>query len=522
MPFLIVLCVMKTTIVHAEIKTFIGVSEYIMNDFENTDIAKQRTQQNAELDAQKKAATYLKNFSETIGTTITDDEISAITNNTIVFSNVEIESVSNELSNITYKATIEAQIDTNGIEDFLKRDDKDKVKIIDSDKRLKAEIRKNNSIVEIIKAQYNRASSQAEKDVLCNQIKIIDLKFLINRKHQEVYKFLYVGDKDNKAVIPLTEASDLSIKINEEYHKWAIPDYDKAIELDPDDSDVYTYRGVDYNNLGQYNHAIQDLNKALELDPSDPHAHYNRGIVYSNLEQYEQALPDFNQAIKFYPYSHKAQAYLNRGLCYQNLECYEQAVQDFDKAIKLDSNDVVAYNLRGYCYFNLEQYNFAIADFNKVIELNPNNDTYYFYRGLSYFKLAEPPKGTFKNFDKSKGEYALKDFTKAIEINPNDAINYFGRGICYFELEKYGRAVKDFTKAIEVDPNYVNAYFSRGHAYVILNQYKKALSDLNKYIEFVPDSAEAYSWRGYCYFKLRDTEKWHTDSQKANELSNKI
>ena len=484
--FLIVLCVTMETIVHAEVKTFIGFGEYIMNDFENPDIAKQRAQQNAELNAVKRAAAYLKNFSETVGATITNDEISAIATNTITFGNVQIESVANYLSGVTYKVTIEAQINTDGIEDFIRRDIKDKEKIVNIYKIRRKAIRKNDIIVETVKAQYTLANSQADKDILLNQMKTIDLKFLSNRKMQESYKFSYFGD-NHSALRLITDAVKLEIQITKEYTKWSIPDFDKALELDSNATDVYRLRGV----------------------------------VYSNLNQYEQAIQNFNQAIKVYHYSDEAFAYYNRGDVYRHLKQYEQALQDFDKAIELDPNATNSYNLRGLCYFELKQHNLAIGDFNKAIKLNPNDSALYFHRGVNYLELAKTPEGTFKNFDKSKGECALQDFTQSIKLDLKFTEAYNFRAVCYFELEKYNLAVKDFSKTIEINPNYANAYFGRGWSYSILNRYNKAIVDFNKYIELVPDNAEAYRLRGYCYSELGDMEKMSADFEKYDELSGK-
>ena len=518
--FLIVLCVTMETIVHAEVKIFIGVGEYIMNDFEHSDIAKQRAQQNAELDAVKRAAAYIKNFSDTLGIVINDDEISAVATNTITFGDIKIESVANDLSEVNYKATLKAQINTNAIYDFINRNDKEKVEIINSNKRRWQAIRKNDAIAKIVKVQYNHAISQTEKDILRNQMKTINLEFLSNRKSQESNKFFYIGDKDG-GIRQAIEASEFDTQIIEEYHKWSIPDFDKAIELDPDNTNAYRLRGVAYNNLGQNDQALQDLNKAIELNSNDISAHYNRGIAYYNLKQYEQAVQDFNQAIKFYPYSRKVFAYYDRGMAYYKLEQYERAIQDFDKAIELEPNYTKTYNARALCYIELKQHNLAIVDFNKAIEFNPNNAVLYFNRGFAYFELAQPPKGTFKNFDKVRGECALENFTKAIKLNPNYADAYDYRGACYFELGKYRLAVKDFTKTIELDPNYTDAYFGRGWSYCILNRYKKAIADFNKYIEFVPDNAEAYRLRGYCYSALGDMEKMSADFEKYDELSSK-
>ena len=60
----------------------------------------------------------------------------------------------------------------------------------------------------------------------------------------------------------------------------AIEDYNKAINLKPDNPDAYNNRGTIYTKLGQYQLAIEDFNNAIRLNPDDADTYFNRGIVY--------------------------------------------------------------------------------------------------------------------------------------------------------------------------------------------------------------------------------------------------
>ena len=51
-------------------------------------------------------------------------------------------------------------------------------------------------------------------------------------------------------------------------YEEAIKDYDKAIELNPNNGAFYNNRGVSKENLEEYNEALKDYKKALELDPN--------------------------------------------------------------------------------------------------------------------------------------------------------------------------------------------------------------------------------------------------------------
>ena len=61
--------------VNAEIKSYDGVGEYIMSDFETPDVAKQRAKVYAERNAQEKAGVYIKSYTKTENLQLVDDEI---------------------------------------------------------------------------------------------------------------------------------------------------------------------------------------------------------------------------------------------------------------------------------------------------------------------------------------------------------------------------------------------------------------------------------------------------------------
>jgi len=118
-----------------------------------------------------------------------------------------------------------------------------------------------------------------------------------------------------------------------------IQEFNKAIPIDPDDSDAYNNRGNAYYDLGQWRRAIEDYDKAIHLDPDDAMAYYNRGVAYYNLGQWHRAMEDYDKAIQLDP--GYALAYYSRGNAYHDLGQYQLAIEDFDKAIQLDPGNAL-------------------------------------------------------------------------------------------------------------------------------------------------------------------------------------
>ena len=128
-----------TVIVGAAIQIFDGTGQYIMSDDGNHEFGKKRAQQRAERDAQKKAGVYLTTFSRSVNAILTDDEISAVTNNIIKVFDVKIVPVPFEAqgeAGLMYKATLKATIDTDGIFSWINRNDNEKITIIKQNNNL--------------------------------------------------------------------------------------------------------------------------------------------------------------------------------------------------------------------------------------------------------------------------------------------------------------------------------------------------------------------------------------------------
>ena len=421
MTLLIVTCLLTAAIVGAAVQIFDGVGEWHTSDAETVQIAMDRAKQRAENDAKKKAGIAIKAVSRSINSELADDAVSAVTNNIIelvgdVHYDKKIIQLSEIQTTILYTAKLKAKIDTDGIYDWIKRDDKEKVTIIQQNDNLQEAIQKNDELAESLTEQYLRAKTQAEKDRIRKQMKDADRDFLANQKLEEGNKLYYAKD-----------------------YNGAIKLYDEVIKFG-EYAEAYNNRGNAYSDLGQKERAIQDFNKAIQLNPNYAKAYNNRGNAYDDLGQKERAIQDYTRSIEL----NNPELYLpyyNRGIAYMDgLKQYERAIQDFNKAIQLNPNDAKTYNNRGIAYKNLGQYERAIQDYNKAIELNPNLHQAYNNRGVAYALL-----GNFKQ--------AIADVSKAIELEPNDPMRYRLRGLCYQELGKTSQAQADFAKAKELGYN---------------------------------------------------------------------
>ena len=60
-------------------------------------------------------------------------------------------------------------------------------------------------------------------------------------------------------------------------------------------------RGGKLVYLGEYRQAVEVLTQAIELEPDDADIYINRGAAYAALAEYELAIADYDQAIELEP-----------------------------------------------------------------------------------------------------------------------------------------------------------------------------------------------------------------------------
>jgi Tfp pilus assembly protein PilF len=73
----------------------------------------------------------------------------------------------------------------------------------------------------------------------------------------------------------------------------AIRLYSKAIESDPEWSDVYVFRGAMFAKKGDTDRAIADFSEAIKLDPRDADAYQRRASAHERNGEYPRAEADF-------------------------------------------------------------------------------------------------------------------------------------------------------------------------------------------------------------------------------------
>ena len=121
----------------------------------------------------------------------------------------------------------------------------------------------------------------------------------------------------------------LSLNQNEKALAYA----DSALKYPNTTSDPYNNRACALENLGKYTEAIPDFQKALEINPKSALINRNTGGNYGNLNQFQKAIEYLQKSYQYNPDDYKTVHYL--GITYRSLGDSLNANKYLDQATKM-------------------------------------------------------------------------------------------------------------------------------------------------------------------------------------------
>jgi tetratricopeptide (TPR) repeat protein len=89
------------------------------------------------------------------------------------------------------------------------------------------------------------------------------------------------------------DRAEMRFKLND--IAGAMTDYNRAIEINPNDACAHTGRGNAHVSAGNWTAALADLSKAIELSPTNAASFQNRAVIYFKTGNYAQAWNDVDQ-----------------------------------------------------------------------------------------------------------------------------------------------------------------------------------------------------------------------------------
>jgi tetratricopeptide (TPR) repeat protein len=230
------------------------------------------------------------------------------------------------------------------------------------------------------------------------------------------------------------------------YARKALEDLNRAIQMEPDYSELYAYRAEARTNLGEWNGALQDCNRCIELAPTLAKPHFSKGRVFEVQGDYRSALQSYSRGLELDP--EYPAAFYGRALAKGQLGDLQGALEDYSKALELDTHWPDAFVNRALVYEKLKRPSEAIADYTRAIEMNPSSIVAWCYRGY-----AKEHSGDVSG--------ARQDYAKAVSLDAATGFHYEVRAMAKDGLEDRDGATADYKRALQ-------CYSPGSHSYTTL------------------------------------------------------
>lgn len=226
----------------------------------------------------------------------------------------------------------------------------------------------------------------------------------------------------------------------------ALTDYNRSLELDPDNPKTLANRSSAKGMTGDYEGALKDATRALEMQPNDQNALVNRANARIFLKDFEGARADCSALIAID--STNAGYYQKRIIALKELNDHEALLKDYLALSALEPENHLHPALAGEVAYILGKYKKAIELLSRSMKLKPGYYQPLFVRGNAWYNLGEYRK-------------ALADYTRYAGIT-NNSMAYFNIGQCHFQLQEIPKACTAWQKALELGhedaQNQINNY----------------------------------------------------------------
>src|SRR5262245_1256839 len=170
----------------------------------------------------------------------------------------------------------------------------------------------------------------------------------------------------------------------------AIAEFEKALQLAPDNGEAFAGRGVSRLEGGDPTAARADLDQAIRLvpDSADFHLIRARMRLAQGDDESEELVRDIDEAVRLDP--ENAESRQVRGMLAASRDDYASAIADLTKVIELGKRDASSYKRRGKIHYLSGDAASALADFNEALRLQPEFPEASYFRGRIRCELDDP------------------------------------------------------------------------------------------------------------------------------------
>jgi tetratricopeptide (TPR) repeat protein len=295
----------------------------------------------------------------------------------------------------------------------------------------------------------------------------------------------------------------------------AIEEYKKALELDPNNSLIYSEMAESYLRNGRAREATETANKAIQIDPDNIEAHklltniYLQVIGRANAQQppstetINNAIHEFEEIVRIDPTEHNS--FIMLGRLYQIKGDRDKATAIYKKFLGIEPGSEEGVTALAKLHMDAGNFKEAADLLEAFVKQRPDSDTALQTLGEAYSEMQEYAK-------------AADAYHRAAQLDPDDIEIKKAEAQALFMADKVDEAAKLYEELTKAEPDDGLALLRLGQIYRRQMKYDLARENLQKASQAFPDSVEIQ-------FNLvmldRDEGRLEDALKRANEILKK-
>eukprot|EP00531_Pseudo-nitzschia_arenysensis_P003757 CAMPEP_0116134338 /NCGR_PEP_ID=MMETSP0329-20121206/10591_1 /TAXON_ID=697910 /ORGANISM="Pseudo-nitzschia arenysensis, Strain B593" /LENGTH=511 /DNA_ID=CAMNT_0003629039 /DNA_START=139 /DNA_END=1674 /DNA_ORIENTATION=- len=294
-------------------------------------------------------------------------------------------------------------------------------------------------------------------------------------------------------------------RVHNRMHKYtsALSDIEKALELEPANTDWRMQKAKLLKSLGQCDRSVVEYQTVLKTAATPPAkvdqllgeaSQCDQMISFAQKElmneNYKSAAHYFQNALKFVD-GQPADLLMQKATATLHAGDYYSAISDTGVVLKAYPKNLEAYKLRGMAYFWLNEHEMAIKHFREGLKLDPEHkgckEGHKLVKKIDKKKKKGDTAMEAKNF-----EEAIEHYKGAIAIEPKH-VNFkkptsFLIVKAYSSNEQHKEAIQLAQSLVEEFKNALDAMWALGDAQTSAEEYEEALRTFREALEAAPDA----------------------------------
>ena len=259
----------------------------------------------------------------------------------------------------------------------------------------------------------------------------------------------------------------------QEKEEARLADFDRAVELAPDNPTVWQTRAFYLLMQGEVEKAIADFNKLLEKDESNLLARLAVADTLLKMDQVDEAMKHVNHVIENQP---NVIALKLRAQLWSVQQRFDKALEDVEQAIERAPKDLELYLMRARLYHIEDRNALARVDVDRVLQARPG-----FPPALDLRSSIAATTGQFDD--------AVKDVTSLLKNDPDNITYKLQLAIYQNAAGESEEAIKIFTSILKTEPGNGVAFRGRADAYLNIGAHKEAIADYEVAVKSAVDDS---------------------------------